>query len=314
MCFPFRPQFSAALLVVASFSSLALAGIRTDDATALGYAGLVDLRDEGFAERNGDLNADGAIDPLDAFYLLQWQLANGPEGAPLSCQGQRLVNGDINGDGRVELNDAIALLDAVLGGPTEIVPACDHTKTQDEIADEEEPALNRVLNEATTYGRVTDVLGKKVTITEVDQGPLTVIRAHPVYKVRLHVIRTADNDGSRSANITANGFKNVVNEMNFIYYKAGIEFVFDPATDFEHKNATVLNHQFTVLDDLSQYTDPDEAPPESATISTWNTAFRRATADLHRGKIVLFFSWGSKLVFDENLGHWIETTPSGGSS
>jgi predicted regulator of Ras-like GTPase activity (Roadblock/LC7/MglB family) len=67
----------------------------------------------------------------------------------------------------------------------------------------------------------------------------------------------------------------------------------------------------TLLADPADYTDPDVEPPNE---KKWNTAFRKALADVHRGKIVVYFSFGDKLVFDDGLGHWTVTASTGGSS
>lgn len=289
--------------------------------------GRTPLPDGGGASQNGDLNADGVVNVLDALEIFRWQLEGGPEPAPINCDAQHLVNGDINGNGVVDMIDAVDLLRALLDGDGVIVPACEDARTADEIADEDQLDLDPRLvasrghDMGSTTGTTDRVANKDelqessdIVLGPVDAPIFKLIRPTPVYKVRLHVIRTADNDGSRAATLNPASFQNLVQQVNNIYWTAGVEFEFDPTTDFEHIDSTMLNHKYTVVDDLSQYTDPNVAPPETATNSTWNTAFRRAMADLHRGKIVLFFSWGSKLVFDEGLGHWVYSHATGGSS
>jgi hypothetical protein len=138
-----------------------------------------------------------------------------------------------------------------------------------------------------------------------------LIRHRPVYTIRLHAIATANNDGSDASPFTATAVQNRIAGINEIFYKAGIEFEFDPDTDFEQIDATVLNKYFTLLEDPADYTDPEVKPPIT---SEFHAAFRRAIANTHRGKLVLFFSSPDKLVYDEDLGHWILTDAGGGGS
>ena len=71
---------------------------------------------------NGDVNADGYVDSVDAIYMLGYLYNGGPAPAPLSCGMASLVdNGDVDGDGTVCLTDVVHLLTWIYqGGPAPI--------------------------------------------------------------------------------------------------------------------------------------------------------------------------------------------------
>jgi hypothetical protein len=72
--------------------------------------------------QNGDVNADGRVNSVDAIYLLGYLYNGGPAPTPLSCGTFSLVqNGDVNGDGTVCLTDVVCLLTWIhQGGPAPI--------------------------------------------------------------------------------------------------------------------------------------------------------------------------------------------------
>jgi hypothetical protein len=270
---------------------------------AVGSASDPEARRLPFADRNGDANGDGRMDLSDAVYILSWLFTGGPAPAHLRCEVAGHRNGDVNGDGRIDLSDAVYLLAwRFTGGPAP-VPGCGQRPAQEEETDDEVHDLSSLLF---LQGR-----GPLQRVVAVPGSFLQALRPYPVYKLRIHAIRTADNDGSNAATITPNQIRTLVEQANSVYYSAGIEFEFDPETDFEHKDATILNRHFTLLEDPKDVTSPDEEP---ATSNAGQVAFRRAFADLHRGKVAVFFSYGSKLTYDEAKGHWVLGPSTGGSS
>jgi hypothetical protein len=72
--------------------------------------------------RNGDANADGNVDSVDAIHLLGFLYNGGPAPTPLSCGGPVLLqNGDVDGNGIVCLTDVVFLLTWIhQGGPAPI--------------------------------------------------------------------------------------------------------------------------------------------------------------------------------------------------
>ncbi len=79
-------------------------------------------------------------------------------------------------------------------------------------------------------------------------------------RLRLHAVRTANNDGSQAATITPEEIPILVEQANVVFCSAGIEFRFDPVRDFERRNDTLLNNHFTLWVDPADYTGPDGSP------------------------------------------------------
>ena len=128
----------------------------------------------------------------------------------------------------------------------------------------------------------------------------------PLYSIRIHAIRTANDDGSQAGTITANQVKALVDAANTIYASVGIQFLFDPLVDFATKNSTLFNHDFSVSVDLNSLTDPDMTDKELGALQLpeANTAARNQEARKHKGQIVVYFRRGDNWVFDQNQGHW----------
>ncbi len=82
--------------------------------------------------RNGDVNADGAIDISDATFMLGWLFLGGPEPArafcdDILCAGDLIErrNGDVNGDGSRDIADAVYVLNWLFTGGPEPAPLCE---------------------------------------------------------------------------------------------------------------------------------------------------------------------------------------------
>lgn len=136
----------------------------------------------------------------------------------------------------------------------------------------------------------------------------------PTYHIRIHGIATADNDGSHAATITAAGLVTKVSGLNAFYAPMGIQFDFDPATNFETINSTLLNRDWDLLIDPADYTNPNSPPPDTGVDDKPHTAARIQEARQHRGKLVIYFRHGDKWVFDAALGHWKLSNATGASS
>lgn len=130
-------------------------------------------------------------------------------------------------------------------------------------------------------------------------------------KLRLQVVRTADDDGSNVGAITANGVVSLVSTANQIFADADVEFVYDPATDFTHINSTLLNRDFTPLSDLTKATDKDKEP---AVTQVPHRRAKRQIAELFNDSITVFFSRRSRLAFSTSKGHWEELSGNKHSS
>lgn len=130
-------------------------------------------------------------------------------------------------------------------------------------------------------------------------------------QLRLKVIRTADDDGSKPATITADQVTALVQTANGVFANADVEFVYDPTKDFTHINSTLLNRDFTALELLEKATDPNKTP---ATSEVPHQRARAHLAEMFLDRIVVFFSRRSKLEFSPSHGHWISPEGSKHSS
>jgi hypothetical protein len=74
--------------------------------------------------------------------------------------------------------------------------------------------------------------------------PETTTTATPQFVLRVQVVRLADDDGRRPANLTPTQFREWVRFANRIYRPAGVRFEFDPnlnGEDWTPHNSTILN-------------------------------------------------------------------------
>lgn len=62
-----------------------------------------------------------------------------------------------------------------------------------------------------------------------------------VYTIPIHIIALSDTNGGRANQVTQAQITSHVNFANTLYQPAGIQFSFDPATDWETRNDTALN-------------------------------------------------------------------------
>ena len=123
----------------------------------------------------------------------------------------------------------------------------------------------------------------------------------PLEQIRVHIVWTANDDGADPSPMSLSKFSALLPRLNEIYDDVGIQFVFDPATDFETVLDTRLNKTFLLLDDPANYPNPAIAPPvERASF----TAARRALADRYRGKLVIFLANPDRLYYDNDLSSW----------
>jgi hypothetical protein len=95
----------------------------------------------------------------------------------------------------------------------------------------------------------------------------------PVYKLAVHAIPLADDDGSRPATVTGASVAALIQEVNQVFAGTGIQFTFDPATDFESlMKSTALNRLNNCCGNF------------------WSAG--NAIAASYPDKVVIFFRWG----------------------
>ena len=132
----------------------------------------------------------------------------------------------------------------------------------------------------------------------------------PIYQIKVRAIIMADDDGSNQAEATPIDIDWAVNEANDIFASAGIELIFDSNIDVEYIDSTFINHDYTVTDDLTFYTDPNNKPPTSILDDPESHSLARtqhASQLRYRNKMVVFFRATEKKDFEwsANDGHWI---------
>ncbi len=133
----------------------------------------------------------------------------------------------------------------------------------------------------------------------------------PYYSIEVQVVLCANDDGSGGAAgayaMTPDYFTKIIAAANVIYADAGIRLVYNPATDFEKRNSSLLNLDFTIPSNIN-YWSPASAPPISdaqmATLNKSHNDERQRVGNEYRGKLVLLLCDGDMLVYDSLASRW----------
>jgi hypothetical protein len=140
----------------------------------------------------------------------------------------------------------------------------------------------------------------------------TGLRRVPVLRVRIHAIRTANSDGSEAATITPEQVGRLVEQANLVWWSSGIEFQFDPAKDFEHRNDTTLNQDSSHAGFEANINNASWDPGTSETSA--NKSARTAVGNQFPKKVVCFFRYGTRFTWDDAAGRWTRGPGTGGFS
>ncbi len=133
----------------------------------------------------------------------------------------------------------------------------------------------------------------------------------PYYNIEVQVILCANDDGSGGAAgayaMTPDYFTKIIAAANVIYADAGIRLVYNQATDFEKRNSSLLNLDFTIPSNVN-YWSPASVPPISdaqmATLNKSHNDERQRVGNEYRGKLVLMLCDGDMLVYDSLASRW----------
>jgi hypothetical protein len=158
-------------------------------------------------------------------------------------------------------------------------------------------------------------LASILPLTVTKPAPETSIlrggQIEPVYNIRVHVILCSNDDGTRVSGtdaMTPDFFTKVIEATNPIFYDAGIQFVFDPASDFEVRNPSTLLNQDFVIPPGTVLTTPYDQPPltdqQINELKKPTDEERQRVAKEYRGKMVLMLCDGTMLVYDDSLAAW----------
>ena len=177
--------------------------------------------------------------------------------------------------------------------------------------DDDDSSAPYVLS-AVELGRIG--LKKKTAVATYDPHDYSVkrVRIAPVLRVRIHAIRTANTNGSDAATITPEQVKKLVDQANLVWWPSGIEFQFDPAKDFEHRNNTTLNQDSSHAGFNANLTNESWDPATSDTSA--NKAARAAVGNQFPNKIVCFFRYGTRYAWNADAKQWTRGPASGGFS
>ncbi len=141
---------------------------------------------------------------------------------------------------------------------------------------------------------------------------LKLMRRTPVLKVRIHAIRTANTNGSEAATITTQQVKQLVDQTNLVWWSSGIEFLYDPDKDFEHRNNTALNQDCSHSAFNQNVNNANWDPATSDKTANHNA--RTAVGNQFPKKLVCFFRYGTKFTWDEAAKKWTRGPATGGFS
>ncbi len=124
----------------------------------------------------------------------------------------------------------------------------------------------------------------------------------PQYTIRVRAVMCADSDGSHAANISEATVKNVLKALSNLYFQAGLKFVLSERVVLPN---TEINQDFTVPPglDMTSSTPPMTDKARDTSFDEHNAA-RSAWARNYPGELVIFFRYGTKLIWNETEKVW----------
>jgi len=118
--------------------------------------------------------------------------------------------------------------------------------------------------------------------------------------VRIHVIPTANDDGSKANGVTADHIAQSIDYANDVYKSAGIFFVFDPQTDLDPiRRNTLLNQDMLEVPNAENY-PPDKCPGDSSVCD----AEKDRIGSEYPGKLVIFYGSGDRYYYNAEANKW----------
>ncbi len=125
---------------------------------------------------------------------------------------------------------------------------------------------------------------------------MQIKRFKPLHKIRIHAITTQDTKGAYKTTITPDEIKQQVDTANLVWWLSGIEFVFDPKTDYQHIKNTELN-RFYPLDEYVKFLKYNRL--DLLFRNTKYTQAKIAFAEKkHKGKLFVIYMHGSNYEKD----------------
>ena len=129
-----------------------------------------------------------------------------------------------------------------------------------------------------------------------------VPQVKPEYTIRVRAVMCADSDGSHAANISETTLKDVLKAWSTLYFQAGLKFVLSKREVLAN---TMINQDFTIPSGLNMTSSdpPMTAKAREKSFDEHNAA-RSAWARNHPGELVVFFRYGTKLIWNETKKVW----------
>ena len=119
--------------------------------------------------------------------------------------------------------------------------------------------------------------------------------------IRVHIIPTANDDGSKAAKITADEARDTIKSLNELYKQVDLSFIFDPETDFGPiRQSTLLNQDMLEVPNADTY-PPDKYPGDSSPADNEKDKVGKE----YPGKLVIFVGCGDRYSYDDKIKKWI---------
>jgi hypothetical protein len=119
--------------------------------------------------------------------------------------------------------------------------------------------------------------------------------------IRIHIIPTANDDGSKAAQVTAWQVQECFKSVNELYKQADIAFLFDPQTDFDPiRRSTLLNQDMLEVPNADLNSPSDKCPGDSKPFD----AEKDRIGKEYPGKLVIFVGCGDRYLYDRDKKKW----------
>ena len=159
-------------------------------------------------------------------------------------------------------------------------------------------------------------LGMQVGVQDIpklDRRALAALKRElPILKVRIHAVITSNDDGRDSAEITPAEIQQLVDQTNRVWWRSGIEFLFNPERDVERVNDTLLNQDCSLRDYMRHLEDP-EWDPRTCDGSANHEARQNKALEM-KGRLATYFRYGTRFRWNEETDRWDRTPATGGFS
>jgi hypothetical protein len=119
--------------------------------------------------------------------------------------------------------------------------------------------------------------------------------------IHIHIIPTANDDGSKAALVTAAQVQECFKYVNELYKQADVAFIFDPKTDFDPiRRSTLLNQDMLEVPNANLNSPSDKNPGDSKPCD----AEKDRIGKEYSGKLVIFVGCGDRYQYNADKKKW----------